>query len=62
MEVIKDIRSRKGANLSLKGGAEKILDTTVLPSIFALRPDDFLEPPKLLLKRVLGKEGFSNLL
>ena len=51
MEVIKDIRSRKGANLNLKGGAEKILDTTVLPSIFALRPDDFFgTTPKLLLK------------
>ena len=51
MEVIKDIRSRKGANLNLKGGAEKILDTTVLPSIFALRPDDFFGTiPKLLLR------------
>ena len=51
MEVIKDIRSRKGANLNLKGGAEKILDTTVLPSTFALRPDDFFgTTPKLLLK------------
>ena len=51
MEVIKDIRSRKGANLNLKGGAEKILDTTVLPSTFALRPDDFFGTiPKLLLR------------
>ena len=41
MEVIKDIRTRKGANLNLKGGAEKILDKTISPLNFAIRPDDF---------------------
>ena len=51
MEVIKDIRTRKGANLNLKGGAEKILDKTVSPSSFSIRPDDFFGiAPKLILK------------
>ena len=51
MEVIKDIRTRKGANLNLKGGAEKILDKTVSPTKFAIRPDDFFGiAPKLILK------------
>ena len=51
MEVIKDIRTRKGANLNLKGGAEKILDKTVSPTNFAIRPDDFFGiAPKLILK------------
>ena len=51
MEVIKDIRTRKGANLNLKGGAEKILDKTVSPLNFAIRPDDFFGiAPKLILK------------
>ncbi len=51
MEVIKDIRTRKGANLNLKGGAEKILEKTVSPFNFAIRPDDFFgTTPKLILR------------
>ena len=51
MEVIKDIRTRRGANLNIKGKAEKILDKTISASNFALMPDDFFgTTPKLLLK------------
>ncbi|MBF12080.1 MAG: NADH:ubiquinone reductase (Na(+)-transporting) subunit A [Flavobacteriaceae bacterium] len=51
MEVIKDIRTRRGANLNIKGKAEKILDKTISASNFALMPDDFFGTiPKLLLK------------
>ena len=51
MDVIKGIRTRKGANLNIKGVAEKILDKTISASNYALRPDDFFgTTPKLILK------------
>ena len=49
MEVIKNIRSRRGANLNIKGRAEKILDKSTSSKTFALKPDDFFGTiPKML--------------
>ena len=51
MEVIKGIQTRRGANLNIKGKAEKILDKTIAASHYALKPDDFFGiTPKLNLK------------
>ncbi len=51
MDVIKGIRTRRGANLNIKGKAEKILDNTTSVTTFALRPDDFFGTiPKLICK------------
>ena len=51
MEVIKKIRTRRGANLNIKGKAEKILNKSTTATTFALRPDDFFgTTPKLLCK------------
>ena len=60
MEVIKDIRTRKGANLNLKGGAEKILDKTVSPTNFAIRPDDFFGIATTQTKAKLQLQSFQN--
>ncbi len=47
----KDIRIRKGFNLSLEGEANKILVDTYPSKTFALKPDDFFfSTPKLLVK------------
>ena len=47
----KDIRIRKGFNLSLEGEANKILVDTHPSKTFALKPDDFFyTTPKLLVK------------
>ena len=47
----KDIRIRKGFNLSLEGEANKILVDTHQSKTFALKPDDFFyTTPKLLVK------------
>jgi len=49
--VIKGIRTRRGANLNIKGIAEKILDNTTSVTTFALNPDDFFGTiPKLICK------------
>ncbi|MGB1455497.1 MAG: NADH:ubiquinone reductase (Na(+)-transporting) subunit A, partial [Flavobacteriaceae bacterium] len=51
MEIIKKIQNRRGAQLHIKGGAEKILK--IIPPItrFALKPDDFFgTTPKLIKK------------
>lgn len=51
MDVIKRIRTRRGANLNIKGIAEKILDNTTSVTTFALNPDDFFGTiPKLICK------------
>ena len=51
MDVIKGIRTRRGANLNIKGKAEKRLDNTTSVTTFALRPDDFFGTiPKLICK------------
>lgn len=51
MEIIKGIRTTRGANLSLNGDAEKILSKTITSSTYALKPDDFFGmTPKLLVK------------
>jgi len=51
MDVIKGIRTRRGANLNIKGIAEKILDNTTSVTTFALNPDDFFGTiPKLIFK------------
>ena len=51
MEVIKRIETRRGANLSLNGIAEKILDKTLSINTYGLRPDDFFgTTSKLCLK------------
>lgn len=51
MDVIKGIRTRRGANLNIKGIAEKILDNTTSATTFALNPDDFFGTiPKLICK------------
>ena len=51
MEVIKGIQTRRGANLNIKGVAEKILNKTTSAKNYALRPDDFFGTiPKLVLK------------
>lgn len=51
MDVIKGIRTRRGANLNIKGIAEKILDNITSATTFALNPDDFFGTiPKLICK------------
>ena len=51
MEIIKKIQIRRGAQLNIKGGAEKIFGRTPSSSTFALKPDDFFGTiPKLLKK------------
>lgn len=51
MEVIKGIRTRRGANLNIKGIAEKRLENTTSATTFALNPDDFFGTiPKLICK------------
>ena len=45
------IRTKRGANIKIKGQAEKILATSPITETFALYPDDFLYLiPKLLLR------------
>jgi Na+-transporting NADH:ubiquinone oxidoreductase subunit A len=45
------IRTKRGANIRIKGQAEKILATSPITETFALYPDDFLHLiPKLLLR------------
>ncbi len=45
------IRTKRGANIKIKGQAEKILATSPITETFALYPDDFLHLiPKLLLR------------
>ena len=53
MEVIKDIRSGRGANLNIKGRAEKILDKSTSSKTFAIKPDDFFGT----IPKMLHKEG-----
>ena len=53
MEVIKYIRSVKGANLNIKGRAEKILDKSTSSKTFAIKPDDFFGT----IPKMLHKEG-----
>ena len=53
MEVIKNIRSGKGANLNIKGRAEKILDKSTSSKTFAIKPDDFFGT----IPKMLHKEG-----
>jgi Na+-transporting NADH:ubiquinone oxidoreductase subunit A len=51
MEEIKEIRTRRGANLHIKGGAEQTIGNTTPATTYALKPDDFFGTlPKLLLK------------
>ena len=51
MEEIKEIRTRRGANLHIKGGAEQKFGKTTPAAVYALKPDDFFGTlPKLLLK------------
>ena len=51
MEVIKGIQTRRGANLNIKGVAEKILNKTTTATNYAILPDDFFGTiPKLILK------------
>ena len=51
MELIKAIQTRRGAQLKLKGAAEKALSTAPPSSTFALHPDDFFGlTPKLSVK------------
>jgi len=51
MEIIKGIQTQRGANLNIKGKADKILDSTITSSTYALNPDDFFGTvPKLLVK------------
>ena len=53
MEVIKNVRSNRGANLNIKGRAEKILDKTTSSKNFAIKPDDFFGT----IPKMLHKEG-----
>ena len=53
MEVIKNVRSNRGANLNIKGRAEKILDKTTSSKTFAIKPDDFFGT----IPKMLHKEG-----
>ena len=51
MDIIKGIRSRRGAKLNIKGVAEKTLSKTSSSPTYALNPDDFFgTTPKLLVK------------
>jgi Na+-transporting NADH:ubiquinone oxidoreductase subunit A len=51
MDIIKGIRTRRGAKLNIKGAAEKILSGKTSTATYALNPDDFFgTTPKLLVK------------
>lgn len=51
MKIIKKIQTRRGAQLNIKGGAEKVISRTPSSDTFALKPDDFFGTfPKLLKK------------
>ena len=51
MDIIKGIRTRRGAKLNIKGAAEKILSGKISTATYALNPDDFFgTTPKLLVK------------
>jgi Na+-transporting NADH:ubiquinone oxidoreductase subunit A len=51
MDIIKGIRTRRGAKLNIKGTAEKILSKAISTPTYALKPDDFFgTTPKLLVK------------
>ena len=41
MNIKKGIRTQRGANLNLKGSAEKIISNKISSSTYALNPDDF---------------------
>ena len=59
MNIIKDIETRRGANLNLKGVPEKILDKTPIITHYALRPEDFFGTiPKLCIRE--GDKVFSG--
>ena len=65
MEVIKEIETRRGANLKLNGIAEKIIEKSPSVANYALRPDDFFgTTPKLCLKEgskvLAGSPVFYN--
>ena len=65
MEVIKEIETRRGANLKLNGIAEKIIEKSLSVANYALRPDDFFgTTPKLCLKEgskvLAGSPVFYN--
>ena len=48
MDIIKGIRTRRGAKLNIKGAAEKILSGKISTATYALNPDDFFgTTPKL---------------
>ena len=51
MDIIKGIRTQRGAKLNIKGSAEKILSKNISSPTYALNPDDFFGTiPKLLVK------------
>jgi Na+-transporting NADH:ubiquinone oxidoreductase subunit A len=51
MRIIKKIQTRRGAELNIKGKAEKVLSRTLSTDTFALKPDDFFGTiPKLIKK------------
>ena len=47
------IRTRRGAKINLKGGAEKILHNAVSSETYALKPDNFFG----IVPRLMAKEG-----
>ena len=47
------IRTRRGAKINLKGGAEKILHNAVPSETYALKPDNFFG----IVPRLMAKEG-----
>jgi len=53
MEIIKKIQTRRGASLSIKGEAEKIIGNSPSSTTFAFKPDDFFGT----VPRLLKKEG-----
>ena len=52
MKIIKKIQTRRGANLNIRGRADKILSKTSSSITFALKPDDFFGTIPKLLKKV----------
>ena len=51
MKLTKSIQTRKGANIIIKGEAEKIINKKVLSTTYSIKPTDFFGlMPKLLLK------------
>ena len=51
MEIIKKIQNRRGAQLHIKGSAEKVFTKLPTPTRYALTPDDFFGTiPKLIKK------------